>query len=249
MVPAGFGDRVEGRHAVTAALAAGRVEELWVEKARLRRPELADLAESASERGIEVRIVDDLRRLADTDVPQGVVARCRPRPFSTLEELAADTPAAIVAADHIGDPQNLGAIARSALAAGMTGLMIPTKRAAPLSAVAFKAAAGALESIPVALVGSVAEALGRLGRLGVWAVGLAADGEQALFDLALLTEPVALVVGGEGTGISRLARERCEVVARIPLSSSIESLNAAAAATLACFEVMRVRAAAAARSL
>jgi 23S rRNA (guanosine2251-2'-O)-methyltransferase len=143
--------------------------------------------------------------------------------------------------DHIVDPHNLGAIARSAKAAGMTGLVAATRRAAPFSATAFKAAAGAFETLPVAMVSSIAEALRRLNQLGVWTVGLDAGGSQELFGLELLSEPVAIVVGAEGAGLSQLVRDRLEVIARIDLAPEVESLNVSVAAALAAFEIRRLR--------
>ena len=143
--------------------------------------------------------------------------------------------------DHVVDPQNVGAIARSVVAAGLSGLVLASRRAAPLSAAAFKAAAGALETVAVARVNSIPEALGRLRRLGLWSIGLDQDAEQVLWGLPLLSEPLALVVGDEGTGLSRLVAERVEVRVRIPIAPSVESLNASVAAALAAFEVSRVR--------
>ena len=237
MAPAGYGNRVEGVHAVAAAQAAGRVRKLYVDRARLGRDGVAALVAAA---GDAVAIVDDVRSIAQTDAPQGVVADCRPITPVTLESLATSTPALLVL-DHVEDPHNVGAIARSALAAGCSGLVVSDRRAAPLSAVAFKTAAGALESIPVAVVGSIPEALRMLKKMEIWTVGLDTDGEQSLFGLGILTEPVAVVVGSEGSGLSRLASERCDVVASIPMSAKVESLNASVSAALAAFEIMRAR--------
>lgn len=237
MAPAGYGDRVEGTHAVTAALKAGRVERLYVESQR--RQGLADLLDQIDPD--RVSYVDDVRDRADTRAPQGVVAKCRPLAPSTLEALAGED-AGLLVLDHIEDPQNLGAIARSARAAGATGLVMSSRRAAPLSAAAFKAAAGALESLPVAIVGSIPEALSRLEALGVWVVGLDAAGEQSLFGLDLLTEPVAIVIGAEGSGLATLTSKRCDLIVSIPMAAGAESLNASVSAALAVFEIMRVRA-------
>jgi 23S rRNA (guanosine2251-2'-O)-methyltransferase len=170
-----------------------------------------------------------------------VVADCRPLPTVALDDLAEGNRPAVLVVDHVQDPHNLGAIARSALAAGMTGLVAPTERAAPFSAVAFKAAAGALERLPVAIVHSVGDALGRLSDRGLWVVGLDAGAGTSLFGLDLLTEPVAVVVGAEGAGLGRLVGDRCDVVAGIPMAGPAESLNASVAAALAAFEVLRVR--------
>ena len=241
MALAGFGDRVEGLHAVAAAFGAGRVTKLSVEESRLRRADLIQLVEAARASGVDVRIVSDVRKIALTEAPQGVVAECRPRSFATLEAVAeAVSPAAVMVLDHITDPQNLGAIARSVLAAGFGGLVVSSKRAAPISAVAFKAAAGALEQLEVAEVNSIADAVQRLQKMGLWAVGLDGGGDQELWGLPLLTEPVAMVVGEEGRGISRLVFDRLDARVRIPLASSVESLNASVAAALAAFEVARV---------
>lgn len=240
MAPSGAGTEVEGLHAVAAAVAAGRVELLFVEAARAEA--LRSLREQAAAAGAEVRIVEDLGPLAATTAPQGVVARCRPLSTVALAEVVAGrTPAALVVLDHLEDPRNVGAIARSALAAGMGGLVLARRRAAPLGATACKAAAGALESLPVALVSSVAQAVADLARLGVWTVGLDAGAERSLFGLGLLAEPVAIVVGAEGRGLASLVAERVDVRASIPLHPGVESLNAAVAASLACYEVARVR--------
>ncbi len=139
------------------------------------------------------------------------------------------------------DPHNVGAIARSAAAAGATGLVVPVRRAAPLGATAFKAAAGALERLPVCLESSTADAVLRLRKLGVWNVGLSAAGDQSVFGLELLSEPVAIVVGAEGKGLSRLTAERLDVHARIPMVAGNESLNASVAAALAVYEIARMR--------
>lgn len=236
MAPAGYGSRVEGVHAVTAAVKAGRVERLYVERGK--RDRLSNLVDALGKD--RVRLVDDLGDLACTDAPQGVIADCRPIRSATLGELAGDD-ASLIVLDHVEDPHNVGAAARSSMAAGIGGLVVSTRRAAPLSAAAFKAAAGALETLPVALVGSIPEALRRLKGLGVWVLGLDRSGEQSLFGLELLTEPVAVVIGSERSGLSRLAAERCHVIASVPMTGGVESLNVSVAAALAAFEIMRVR--------
>ena len=241
MAPAGIGDRVEGFHAVAAALTAGRVERLVIDGSIQAAVQLTEQAEAA---GAAIEVVDDVRPQAVTDAPQGVLAWCRPIPTLALDELAARArPIALVVLDHLEDPANAGAIARSAVAAGFHGLVVSGRRAAPLAATAFKAAAGALERLPVAVVGSIPDAMARLGHSGVWTVGLDAAGEESIFGLELLEAPVALVVGAEGAGLSRLVRERADVRASIPLAGGVESLNASVAAAIAMFEVMRQRAA------
>lgn len=236
MAPAGYGNSVEGIHAVAAALEAGRVEKLYVERGRRNRlgELLADVDDAI------VKVVDDVRSLADTDAPQGVVARCRPIQPVTLESLAGER-AGILVLDHVEDPHNVGAAARSALAAGVSGMVVSAHRAAPLSATTFKAAAGALERLRVAVVGSIPEALSRLKDHHVWIIGLEAGAKTSLFGLELLTEPVAIVVGSEGSGLAELTRKRCDVLASIPMAAGFESLNSSVSAALASFEIMRVR--------
>lgn len=242
MARAGYGSKVEGLHAVAAAAAAGRVEVLHVESGRLEKAEVSSLADRVRSGGGKIRAVDDVRRLSETTAPQGVVAECAAILPVTLEEVAATSqPAAVMVLDRVVDPHNLGAIVRSSVAAGISGFVVGSRRAAPLGATAFKAAAGAFEPAAVAVVGSIAEAVAQLGRLGLWSVGLAADGERPLFGLELLTEPVALVVGGEGAGLSHLVRERLDLTVSIPMPGPIESLNVSVAAALAAFELPRQR--------
>lgn len=236
MAAAGFGDSVEGLHAVAAALEAGRVLRLRVEKGRGDR-----FADAGRTHGVPVEFVDDVRPMARTTAPQGVVATCRPIPFSTVDDLIdAAEPASLLLVDHVEDSHNVGAIVRSAVAAGMPRVVVPGRRSAPLGAAAFKAAAGALERCQIAEVSSIADAVDRCKRRNVWTVGLDAHGDQSLFGLELLAEPVAVVVGGE-TGLHRLVRQRVDVVASIPMTSDVESLNASVAAALGAFEVGRVR--------
>lgn len=241
MASAGIGTSVEGIHPVTAALAAGRVKRLLVEKKRAERSPLLELVQTARSSGVAVSFVADAREVATSATPQGVVAECVPVRTVSVDALAEIPGTALVALDHLQDPQNVGAIARSALAAGMTGMIASDVRAAPLEATAFKASVGALETLPVAIVSSIPNALTKLKKQGVWTVGLDADGSESLFGLDLLTEPCAIVIGAEGDGLSRLARSVCDVVVSIPMAAETESLNASVSAALACFEVMRRR--------
>ena len=239
MAPAGIGGKVEGIHPVAAAMAAGRVTRIYCETGRGDHGNAGDVINDARSRGVEVIIVESIWDHAETDAPQGLVAQARPIPFVPLDDLLGDQ-AAVLVLDHLEDPRNVGAIARSALAAGMTGLVVPERRSAPISAVSFKAAAGAFEHLPVALISSVADCVSRANRANVWTVGLDASGDQSLFGLGLLTESVAVFVGAEGSGLGRLVLERLDVVVSIPMAPKSESLNASVAAALACFEVRGV---------
>jgi 23S rRNA (guanosine2251-2'-O)-methyltransferase len=240
MAPPGIGDRVEGVHAARAALDAGRVKRLTVERGRVET--LATLIDEAERRGVVVDLVDDVRPAAVTVAPQGVVADCRPIvPVDLGAAVGATDPPALIVLDHVEDPRNVGAVARTAVAAGIRAIVVPRHRAAPLGATAFKAAAGAFEALSIAEISSVAGAISDLKSRGVWVVALDAEGERSLFGLGLLAEPIALVLGAEGRGVSRLVRERSDVVASIPLIGPVESLNASVAAALAMYEVARVR--------
>ncbi len=241
MAPAGYGRRVEGIAAVKAALAAGRVERLQVSRGH-SNPRLAVLIDFARDRGVNVKQVENLEGVAVTSTPQGVVADCRLIRPVTLSQLVLESePASLMVVDHVTDPRNLGAIARNAVAAGTPRLVIPRRRGSPLTPTAFKAAAGGLESTRVCLVSSIPETLRRLSQMGVWTVGLAAQASQSLFGLQLLTDPVAMVVGAEHRGLSRLVIDRVDQLASIPMVPGSESLNASVAAGLALFELARMR--------
>lgn len=205
-----------------------------------------DLARLASDLGVAVREVGrgKFESLARTEAPQGIIARAAPLPELALDDLVGDDGRSpfLVALDGITDPGNLGAILRSAECAGATGVVLPRHRAVHVTPAATKAAAGAIEHLPLAVVGGLPTALKALQERGVWVVGLDAAGNQPVHELALADEPVAVVVGSEGRGLSRLARERCDVVVNIPLYGRLESLNAGAAAAVACFEIGRRRA-------
>ncbi len=242
MARAGIGDRVEGFHAVAAAVQAGRAKTVRIEQRRLNRPTYTALADDARSAGARVEFVDDVRDTALTSAPQGVVAMCRPKEVVSLEDaVAATDPAALLVFDHLEDQRNLGAAIRSAVAAGFRAAVVPKRRSAPIGAAAFKAAAGTLEEVALVEVSSVPEALRRLGKLGVWRVGLDGGGERSLFGFDLLAEPVALVVGAEGKGLHRLTAERCDAIVRIPHAGPAESLNASVATALAVFEVSSAR--------
>lgn len=238
----GIGDRLEGMHAVAAALRAGRLTSLTVERSRAESAEVAQLIATAERSGVPVQLVDDVTQLATTTAPQGVVARARPMPTVSLRELV--NPAAqpvLILLDHAEDPRNVGAIARSAVAAGAGGMVVSSRRSAPLGPTAFKAAAGAFEQLPIAVVTSIADAVRDLRRGGMWAVALDGAGDESFFGLEILAEPIAVVIGAEGRGVSRLVAERADVVARLPMAGDVDSLNAAVAAALALYEIARAR--------
>ena len=225
-----------GRRRVHEVLLAEDLEEAAI---------LAEIVDLAGERRVPVRQIGRRRLDAEarTDAPQGVVARAAPLPEADLDDLLGSRagPPFLLVVDGVTDPGNLGALLRSAEGAGVTGVLLPRHRAVHVSPAVTKAAAGAIEHLPIALVGGVPSAMERLAAAGVWTIGLDPDGGTSLWDLELATEPVALVVGAEGRGLARLTRKRCDQVASIPLSGHLASLNAAVAGAVACFEVARRR--------
>jgi 23S rRNA (guanosine2251-2'-O)-methyltransferase len=206
---------------------------------------LDDIAELASAQRVPVRRVGagKLAAMARTEAPQGVVALAAPLDEADLDDLAqvaAEPKPFLVALDGVTDPGNLGAVLRTAECAGATGIVLPRHRAAHITPTVAKAAAGAIEHLPVALVSGLPAALSRLRQLGVWSIGLDMDG-QSIDRLTFADEPVVVVLGAEGRGLSRLVRQRCDVVAAIPMRGRLGSLNVAAAAAIGCWEIARRR--------
>lgn len=208
---------------------------------------LDDIRELAQELHVPVREVSRHRLdgLARTGAPQGVVARAAPIRDTDLAELTVARgdvgPPFLLALDGVTDPGNLGALLRSAECAGVTGVVLPRHRSVHVSPAVAKAAAGAVEHLPIALVGGLPAALAQLRKAGVWVVGLDAAGDRSLWSLRSGAEAVCLVLGAEGRGLARLTRQRCDEVVAIPLGGRLGSLNVAVAGALACFEISRLR--------
>jgi 23S rRNA (guanosine2251-2'-O)-methyltransferase len=217
------------------------VRTIWL--AGDRSQELGELSELARRRGAAVHHVDreQLAELARTESPQGVVAHADALEPARFDTLLSAPSAFLVGLDGVTDPQNLGAILRTAEVTGATGVVLPRHRAARVTPAAAKAAAGAIEYLPIATVGGMPAAIAQAARASVWTVGLDADGDVTVDELAVADRPLMLVVGAEGSGLSRLARERCDVVARIPMRGNIASLNVASAAAVACATIARLR--------
>jgi 23S rRNA (guanosine2251-2'-O)-methyltransferase len=243
------GEQVEGRQAVAELLAARRrpVHDVWMSQESQPAPILDRIEALAAEARVAVRRVSRARldAAAATDAPQGVLAHAGPLPEADFDELCRGVAAAtpfLLAVDGVTDPHNLGALLRSAEAAGATGAVLARHRAVHVTPTVAKSAAGAIEHVPMAVVSGLPAALARAKELGCWVVGLAGDGEQSLFDgLPVADQALVLVVGAEGAGLSRLARARCDVVVRVPMKGRLASLNVSAAGALALFEVSRRR--------
>lgn len=252
--PRGSGDAPEmvaGRNSVVEALRAGiPAVALYLEHRAPADDKIREAVQLAAAAGVPVREAGhaELGRLTGGAVHQGVALSIRAYDYLLPEELLERAAAngelpLIVALDGVTDPRNLGAVVRSAAAFGGHGVLIPSRRSASVTAGAWKASAGALARVPVARAPNLVRALAAYQEAGIFVAGLAADGDVAIGELPVADAPLVIVVGSEGRGLSRLVAERCDVIVRIPIEGSTESLNAGVAAGIALYEVARQRAA------
>ena len=249
------GRQIEGRQAVRELLMAERrkVHEVWISAELEGDPGVADIVEIAAARRIPLLHVARARleREARSEAPQGVLAHAAEIPEADLAALiGADRSGRgrsarrpfLVAVDGVTDPGNLGAIIRSCDGAGVTGVLLPRHRAVHVTPTVAKAAAGAVEHVPIALVPGLPATLRQLSERGIWIVGLDDEADRSLYDIdQLATEPICLVLGAEGAGLSRLVRERCDSIVSIPMAGHVSSLNVSAAAAVSLYEVSRSR--------
>jgi 23S rRNA (guanosine2251-2'-O)-methyltransferase len=242
---------VAGRNAAVEALrAAVPVSAAYVSEQPDRDDRLREIFALANERSLPLLEVPraQLDRLTGNAVHQGVALQVPPYDYAHPDDLVARAQDAgvaplVVVLDGVTDPRNLGAIVRSAAAFGGSGVVVPARRAAGMTASAWKASAGAAVRLPVARATNLTRQLKAYQAAGLTVAGLDAQGSVDLRDLASATDPLALVVGSEGKGLSRLVRETCDVLVRIPMLSGTESLNASVAAAVALYEIARSRAA------
>jgi 23S rRNA (guanosine2251-2'-O)-methyltransferase len=241
-------DIIEGRQPVLEALRSGRaVNRILLAREGERHGNIAEIIALARQRGIPFEYVDRkaLEKNASTTAHQGVLAYAAAKEYISLEDLLAishekgEAPLYCIA-DGLEDPHNLGAILRTADAAGIHGLIIRNRREVGLTPVVAKASAGAIEYVPVARVANIAQAIEVLKKNGVWVVGIEASGKVP-FNNVDFTLPTAIVIGGEGEGIADLVRKKCDVLASIPMRGKISSLNASVAAALVMYEAFRQR--------
>lgn len=234
---------IYGLHSVIEALRAGRVSRLKVGARGDRRA--AEAVALAKASGVPVERVDGqaLDRVSRGGVHQGIAAEVHPRRDYSVQELvdgAAPVAPLLVVLDGVEDPHNVGAIVRSVDAVGGHGIIRQARHAATLDGIAAKASAGAVAVVKIATVVNIARALEELKAAGVWTVGFAGEGPED-YDAVDFTLPTALVVGGEGDGLRRLTRDRCDRLVRIPMAGSVDSLNVSVAAGVALFEAARQR--------
>jgi 23S rRNA (guanosine2251-2'-O)-methyltransferase len=234
-----------GINPVVEALHAGsrHFDRLLIVKG-IRNRRVSEAIAHASRLGIPLRFEsrETLDRMAGGIPHQGLIAVVSAKPVITLDTLLdeARTPALVVLLDGVEDPRNLGAILRTADAAGADGVLLPERHSAGLSETVSRASAGGLEHIKVARIGNVSQAIDALKQRGVWVVGLDAGGAER-WDAVDYRRPIALVLGGEGRGIRRLVRERCDHLVSLPLFGHVGSLNVSVAAGIALYEVIRQR--------
>jgi 23S rRNA (guanosine2251-2'-O)-methyltransferase len=243
-------DKLTGIHAVREALEAGRAfDHIVIAKGR-QDTRVEEIVQAARRRNISVRFEDrgQLDRLADSKDHQGVVALAAARAAATLEDILAAANAGagrgekglIVLLDGVEDPHNLGAIIRTALAAGAHGAVIPERRAAGLTDTVARASAGALSHLPVAKVTNLVRAMEELKEAGYWIIGLDERADKS-YTQADFTSPVGIVLGGEGQGLHELTRKRCDFLVSLPTSGPVKSLNVSVAAGVVLFEALRQR--------
>ncbi len=238
---------IEGRNAVIEALRANvTIDKIFIAKGETDAT-LGHIASSAREKGIVV--VDADRRKLDnmsrTHSHQGVIALAAVRAYVSVDDILEiarkkGEPPLIVVCDELSDPHNLGAVIRTADAAGAHGVIIPKRRSAGLTAVVAKTSAGAVAHVPVARVPNIPTLLKELKEEGVWVFGTAAQGTTTLYQTDL-KGPAAIVIGSEGDGMGRLVTEQCDFTVSIPMFGAINSLNASAAAAVLLYEAVRQR--------
>ena len=241
-----FDDLVYGIHAVTEALVAGEpLRTVHVAADRKKDAVLRALLANAKERNVTVRLE---QRAFFAALPfkahQGVVAIGPPFEYASLHDVLAlrrGAPSTIVVLDHLTDPHNVGAIVRTAEAAGALGVVLPSRRSAGINATVRKAAAGAAAHLPIARVSNVADAIRVMKKARIWVVGADAGPEATPLEAADFTGDLALVVGAEGTGLSPLVKRECDYLVRIPMKGRVGSLNASVAAGILIYEALRQR--------
>ncbi len=240
-------DRIEGRNAVFEAIRSGRpLNKLFVEKGTKDQFLLRIIA-MAREKNVPIQYLErfKLDTMSQTRVHQGVILEVAAKEYVEVEDILSKAeelgePPFLLVLDEITDTNNLGSIIRSAECAGVHGIIIPKRRSATLNATVAKVAAGALEYVMVARVSNLAQTLRDLKKRGVWVIGSDMDGQSIYYETDL-KGPCALVIGSEGEGMSRLIKNECDFIVRIPMKGKISSLNAGVAAALIMFEIAKQR--------
>lgn len=240
-------DVLIGRNAVIEAIRSGRgINKLLIADGD-KEGSVKEVISLAKEQGIVIQFVErsKIEGIAGGLRHQGVLAYVAPVAYSDLETIlqAAETKGEapfLLLLDELEDPHNLGALLRTADATGVHGVLIPKRRSVPLTVTVAKTSAGAVEYVPVARIGNIAQTLRKLKAKGFWVAGADMDGSQNYYE-ADLTGPLVLVVGSEGHGMSRLTKEQCDFIVKMPMVGKINSLNASVAGSILMYESMRQR--------
>lgn len=243
------GEQIEGRQAVRELLIGQKrkVREIWMAADIDPAPILDDIEQIAHSQRVAILEVPrrKLEETARSEAPQGIIAfaaQLEETPFANMLRTRDGVAPFLVAVDGVTDPGNLGALLRCCDGAGVTGVVLPKHRAVHVTPTVAKASAGAVEHVPMTLVSGLPTAIQQMRDKGIWVVGLDDSSQNTLFDIGkLANDGICLVLGAEGTGLTRLVRERCDTIVGIPMLGQVSSLNVSAAAALATYEVTRVR--------
>lgn len=238
---------IAGRNSILEALNSGRsINRILMAKGE-RQGSILQILALAKEKGLVVQEVEKAKLDALTGGlrHQGVAASVAPVEYAELDDILARAGdqgehAFLVLLDELEDPHNVGAILRTADAAGVHGVLMPKRRSCPLSGTVAKTSAGAVEYVPVARIGNVVQTIKQLQKQGFWVVGADMSGEKDFFE-ADLRGPIVVVIGSEGQGLGRLVKESCDLLVRIPMQGKITSLNASVACSLLLYEVLKQR--------
>jgi len=239
--------QIEGRNPVLEALRSGRaLNKILISKDIERHSAIAEILHLSKQKRVPVEYVDpQVLKARASGVSQGVIAYASAKGYADIDDLLADIktknePAFLVVLDGLEDPHNLGAILRTADASGVHGVVIPERRSVGLTETVAKVSAGAVEYIPVARVININNTIKKLKEAGIWVIGIEEDAPKVYTSMDFKL-PTALVLGGEGKGISRLVKENCDELVSIPMKGKISSLNASVAAAIVMFEVVKQR--------
>ena len=240
-------DRTEGRNPVLEALKSGReIDKLYIQKGD-RGGTLGKIAAMAKKRGIVIVDADKFKldKMSVTGAHQGVIALSAVKEYSTVDDILnlakeKNEPPFLVICDEINDPHNLGSVIRTANAAGVHGVIVPKRGSVGLTATVAKSSAGAVEYTPVAKVTNLAQTIDKLKEKNIWVTGADMNGENTIHNQDF-SVGIAIVIGSEGYGISRLIKEKCDFLVKIPMFGKITSLNASVAGALMIYEAVRCR--------
>lgn len=237
---------IAGRNSVTEALRSSRSINKILVQDGIRGGSIGEIISSAKQKNIIIEYVkaEKLDKLAAGIRHQGIIAMAAPIAFQTLDDIFAraaekNEDPFILLFDELQDPQNVGALIRTADAAGVHGVLMPKRRSCPLNTVVAKISAGAVEYVPVVQIGNIAQTIEELQHRGCWVIGADMDGDN-YFDVNF-SGPIVLVIGAEGKGLGRLVKQKCDTIASIPMGGGVSSLNASAAGAILMYEAVRQR--------